>query len=524
MARMNRRSFVSATAAALLAPRSGRAAQGSATVLLKEQIGTISPLVHGHFVEHLGGVVYDGIWVGEKSKIPNVAGIRKALIDDLRRIRAPLFRWPGGCFADSYDWRDGVGPREKRPKRLNFWAGVGMLAKLDNHPAKHEPNEFGTNEFMRFVQEVGGKPYIAANLRGMTAREFNDWVDYCNAPLGSTSWSEVRGTPPFNVEFWGIGNESWGCGGDFRPEEYAVEFRRFTSWVPGFGVPLKFIPAGPNGGDLNWSRGFFEALVRKSPGLLRRVWGWALHYYCGTTGGPVEFSTEEYYELLGRAVRMEQLIRDHWAVMGEYDREHRVKFAIDEWGAWHKAGSEVAPHHLFGQIGTMRDAVIAGLTLDIFHRHADKVAMTCVAQLVNCIHSLFIAHEDKMLRTPNYHVFDLYKDHQNGTAVRAVFAGPLSAKAPRLDGSASLHEKEKRLVVTCTHADAAEPLAVDLRLDGAAAKSARGFVLAGKPQDHNTFAEPERVQPRPLAVQASQSRLSFELPPCAVAAIHVDLA
>jgi alpha-N-arabinofuranosidase len=210
--------------------------------------------------------------------------------------------------------------------------------------------------------------------------------------------------------------------------------------------------------------------------------------------------------------------------MGEYDREHRVKFAIDEWGAWHKAGSEVAPHHLFGQIGTMRDAIIAGLTLDIFHRHADKVAMTCVAQLVNCIHSLFIAHEEKMLRTPNYHVFDLYKDHQNGASVRAVFAAPMSAKVPRLDGSASLHEKEKRLVVTCTHADAAEPLAVELRIDGAAAKAARGFVLAGKPQDHNTFDEPRRVEPRALPVQASGGSLSFELPPCAVAAIHVDLA
>lgn len=521
---MNRRTFVSATAAALLAPRPGRAAEGSATVLLQEQIGTISPLVHGHFVEHLGGVIYDGIWVGEKSKIPNVAGIRKALVDDLKRIRAPLFRWPGGCFADSYDWRDGVGPREKRPKRVNFWAESGMLRKLDNHPAKYEPNEFGTNEFMRFVQEVGAKPYLAANLRGMTAREFNDWVDYCNAPLGSTTWSEVRGTPPFHVEFWGIGNESWGCGGDFRPEEYAVEFRRFTSWVPSFGVPLKFIPAGPNGGDLNWTRGFFEALVRKSPGLLRRVWGWALHYYCGTAGGPVEFSTDEYYELLGRAVRMEQLIRDHWAVMGEYDREHRVKFAIDEWGAWHKAGSEVAPHHLFGQIGTMRDAVIAGLTLDIFHRHADKVAMTCVAQLVNCIHSLFIAHEEKMLRTPNYHVFDLYKDHQNGTAVRTVFAAPAAPKVARLDGSASLHEKEKKLVLTCTHTDAAEPIAVEVRLEGASAKAARGQVLSGKPQDHNTFAEPDRVRPRELAVSVRNGRLVFELPPCAVAAVTVELA
>lgn len=519
---MNRRRFTLATAAALTGARTARAAEGAVTVLLKEQIGTISPLVHGHFVEHLGGVVYDGIWVGENSKIANIGGIRKALVDDLKRIGAPLFRWPGGCFADSYDWRDGVGPREKRPKRVNFWAESGLLGKLAGGPAKYEPNEFGTNEFMRFVQESGGKPYIAANLRGMTAKEFNEWVDYCNAPLGATTWSTVRGTAPYRVEYWGIGNESWGCGGDFTPEEYATEFRRFTAWAPGFGVPLKFIPAGPNGGDLNWSRGFFEAMARKSPGALRRVWGWALHYYCGTTGGPVEFTADEYYELLARAVRMEELIRGHWTVMGEYDREHRVKFAVDEWGAWHKAGSEAAPHHLFGQIGTMRDAMIAGLTLDIFHRHADKVAMACVAQLVNCIHSLFIADQDKFLRTPNYHVFDLYRAHQGGTAVRAVFAAPAQAKAPRLDGSASL--ADRRLVLTCTHAGLSEPLAVEVTLDGARAGAARALALAGKPQAHNTFAEPERVKPQALEVEARGGKVVFEMPPCAVARIEVELA
>jgi alpha-N-arabinofuranosidase len=518
---MRRRNFLTATAGALLAPRATEAADGAVTVLLNEKIGTISPLIHGHFVEHLGGVVYDGIWVGEKSKVPNVAGLRKALIDDLKAIRAPLFRWPGGCFADSYDWRDGVGPREKRPTRVNFWERNGMLQKLDRGPAKWEPNEFGTNEFLRFCQEVGGKAYLAANLRSGTARDFNDWVDYCNAPEGTTTLAKLRGTAPFNVEYWGIGNESWGCGGNFTPEEYSVEFRRFTSWVPNFGVPLKYIPAGPNGGDLNWSRGFLQALIRKSPGELRRVWGWALHYYCGTTGGPVEFTTDEYYELLTRAVRMEELIESHWTVMGEYDREHRIKFAIDEWGAWHKAGSEVAPHHLFGQIGTVRDALIAGLTLDIFHRHADKVSMACVAQLVNCIHSLFIAHEDKMLRTPNYHVFDMYKEHQNGTAVRAVFAAPMRGKLPGLDGSASV--QGTRLALTCTNTDEAAGRPVTVKLEGGTAKTVTAVALSGKPQAHNTFAQPELVKPVAMKAEVRGGAVVFEMPAASVARVMVEL-
>lgn len=519
---MQRRHFLATTAGALLAPRATQAADGSVTVLLNEPVGTISPLIHGHFVEHLGGVVYDGIWVGEGSKIPNVAGLRLALIDALKKIQAPLFRWPGGCFADSYNWRDGIGPRAQRPKRTNFWANNGLLAKQSSGPAKYDPNEFGTNEFMRFCQEIGGAPYIAANVRSGTPREYYEWVEYCNSPVGSTTLAAQRGTAPFDVQYWGIGNESWGCGGDFAPEEYSVEFRKFTSWVPVFGKPLRFIPAGPNGGDLNWSRGFFQALTHKSPGLINRVWGWALHYYCGTAGGPVEFNDAEYYELLTKAVRMEDLIQEHWTVMGEYDRNHRVKLVVDEWGAWHKAGSEVAPHHLFEQIGTMRDAMVAALTLDTFHRHADKVAMANVAQLINCIHSLFIAHEDKFLATPNYHVFDMYKEHKGGQAVRAVFAAPAHGKLAGLDGSASI--TGKRLVLTCTNSSLTSAMPVEMKLAGGTAKSAVGTVLsATKPQAHNSFAQPDLIRPQSLKAEATGATIRFELPPAAVARVICEL-
>jgi len=302
---MNRRTFIAASAGALVAPRASQAAEASITVLTNEPIGTISPLLHGHFVEHLGGVVYDGIWVGENSKIPNIAGLRKSLVDALKKINAPVFRWPGGCFADSYDWKDGVGPRDKRPTRTNFW--IRSLRKdTPDGPSKYDPNTFGTNEFMRFCKEIGAEAYLAANVRGGTPRDFNEWVEYCNSPENSTTWARVRGGAPFNVQYWGIGNESWGCGGDFTPEEYSVEFRKFTSWVPAFGTPLRYIPAGPNSGDLNWSRGFFSSLNAKSPRLLSRVWGWALHYYCRTegTGEALDFTTDQYYELLGKADRM----------------------------------------------------------------------------------------------------------------------------------------------------------------------------------------------------------------------------
>ena len=523
---MNRRAFVTASAGALLAPRSARGADANITVLINEPIGTISPMVHGHFVEHLGGVVYDGIWVGENSKIPNVAGLRKSLLDALKKIRAPLFRWPGGCFADSYNWRDGIGPSSQRPRRSNFWINRPSLDKAGNHPAKYDPNTFGTNEFMRFCREAGGAPYLAANVRSASPREFYEWVEYCNAPTGATTLSDQRGAPPFNVEYWGIGNESWGCGGNFTPEEYSAEFRKFTAWVPSFGVPLKLIPAGPNGADLDWSRGFFSSMARKGPRMLGRVWGWALHYYCRTSGNgqALDFTVDDYYELLAKANVMESLIAGHWAVMGEFDRERRVKLVVDEWGAWHRDGPDLPPHMLFGYNTTMRDALISAITLDTFHRHADKVAMANVAQLVNCIHSLFIAYEDRFWVSPNYHVFDMYKDHQNGQAIRAVFGAPSAPKsAPGLAGSASVNGKT--LVITCSHAHHDKTHPVEISVPGAKIVSARADILAGDTmQAHNSMAEPDHVKLKPASATVSGSTIRLDLQPVSVALIVATLA
>ena len=287
----NRRGFIqttlAGTAGLVFSRYSGISAAAAQSVdsrveiLLDESLGKISPNLYGHFTEHLGGTIYDGVWVGAKSKVPNFDGIRKDLVEHMRKIKAPVVRYPGGCFADSYDWRDGIGPSGQRPRRTNFWLG----AETDKSPASHkyDPNEFGTNEFVNFCRLVGAEPYLAANVRSLPASEFYRWVEYCNSPAGSTTLAEERAkagsAEPYNVRYWGVGNESWGCGGDFTPQEYAVEFRRYSAWLPHYGQPLSLIASGPNSDDWNWTRGFFEETIRKGPSQLGRIYGWALHHY-----------------------------------------------------------------------------------------------------------------------------------------------------------------------------------------------------------------------------------------------------
>jgi alpha-L-arabinofuranosidase len=498
-------------------------------ILPDEPIGVISPDLRGHFVEHIGGVVYDGIWVGESSPVPNIGGIRRSLVEHMRRIGPPVIRWPGGCFADSYDWRDGIGPRGKRPRRTNFWIGDPGLRAAPDGPQKYEPNHFGTNEFLRFCRLVGAEPYLAVNLRSQTARDFDDWVEYCNAPAGRTTLSDQRaaaGDPnAFRVRFWGVGNESWGCGGNFTPEEYAAEFRRFTAWVPTYGEPLSFIGSGPNGGDVDWTRRFFARLTEKGPGMLGLLWGWGLHYYCGTAGKgqAVDFAEEDWYDLLGKAVQMEPLILKHWLAMADTDPGHRVKLVVDEWGAWHRAGTEVDPAYLFGQMSTMRDALVAALTLDIFNRHADKVAMANVAQLVNNLHSLFLARGDRFVATPNYHVFEMYAAHQGGLSVRTSFSAPTVGTLAGLAGSASLKGKEIVLTVVNTHAR--EACEAEVAIRGAAVGSARARALRAEDiHAHNSFEAPHAVEPEDVDVVVRGPTIAHRFPPASVTLLLLRLS
>jgi len=536
---------VAGTGLALI-PRSSRAADAHIEVLLDEPIAPITPNLYGHFVEHLGGVVYDGIWVGEGSKVANTGGIRRALVDAMRRLPSGPIRWPGGCFADSYDWRDGVGPRSSRPRRTNFWAND--MANLPDGPAKYEPNQFGTNDFVRLCRLAGGEPYFAANLRSLPARDFYQWVEFCNSPAGSSTLADLRASAgdrdPFRVRFWGVGNESWGCGGNFTPDEYATEFRRFTAWLPRYGVDLALIASGPNSGDLSWTRRFLNKLTEKGEGTLQDVWGLALHHYSwnvsrGATtdwnagkGDAVQFTTDEWYELLNEADRMETLITDHWNVMAEVDRRHRVKLVVDEWGAWHRAGTAVAPSHLFGQQSTMRDGLLAGLTLDIFQRHADKVAMANVAQLVNCLQSLFLATEDHFVATPTFHVFEMYAPHVGGQAVRSICSAPritydrVNGKGSfwGLGGSASLKNRTLTLTVVNPHASA--PRETEIAVRGGAATAVRAMTMAAADiHAHNTFDNPDAVRPREDQVPAARgATLTYRFLPASVTRLTIELA
>jgi alpha-L-arabinofuranosidase len=520
-------------------PVRGQSSDSRLEVLINEPIGTIAPEIYGHFVEHLGGVVYDGVWVGPGSKIPNVDGVRKALVDELRKIKPAVIRWPGGCFADSYDWRDGIGAPDNRPRRTDFW--VDSRPAQDRAatpgPQRFDPNRFGTNEFIRFCRLSGAAPYIAANVRSLPARDLYQWIEYCNAPAGSTTMADLRAAggdrDPFDVRFWGVGNEPWGCGGNFTPEEYATEFRRYTAWVPKFGVPLKFIAAGPNGGDREWTTRFFRTLIARRAGALNDVFGWALHYYCGSTGdrNAIQFSTEEWYDLLARADRMESLITQHWTAMAESDPMHKVKLIVDEWGAWHAGSAEMPANYLWAYPGSLRDALVAALTLDTFNRHADKIVMANVAQLINTIHSLFLAREDKFIVTPNFHVFAMYAAHQGAQSLRTLFSSPSIAFSREgrsqtmwgLAGSASLRDRELTLTVVNPHAT--EPRDCVIAIRGANVREGRVAVLSSSDlRAHNSFDRPDALVPRDAPVARPSGSFVHAFAPASVTRLQLVLA
>jgi alpha-N-arabinofuranosidase len=501
---------------------SGRGAAGpgmAVTVALGEAGATIRPALYGQFAEHIGGVIYDGVWVGPDSKVPNIGGIRRSLVEHVRRLGPVVMRWPGGCFADRYHWRDGLGPREKRPRRYGRWKEVT------------EANQFGTHEFMRFCRLCGAEPYLAANVGTGSPEEFQQWVEYCNAPAGSTTLADERGANgahgPFGVRYWGVGNESWGCGGNFTPEDYCGAYRRFTEWLPRYGLDLYLIGAGPDGNNVGWTRRFFQKWVDGNRAPLH---GWAPHYYCGTTGHALRFTPDQWYEMLARANRMEPLIRDQWAVLGEFDREHKVKLVIDEWGAWHPEGTGINPRHLFEQMSCLRDALVAALTLDTFNRHADKVGMANVAQLVNNLHSLFLADGDRFVATPNFHVFEMYRPHQGGRSV------PIDVRAPGVRFRASGHSQEifrvagsaslsgRRLTLTLVHTHVGEPAEVAVELRGGSAAAVRQTVLTHRELNaHNTFERPHEVVPRSGDRGGHGRVLHCVLPPASVNRLDIWL-
>ena len=551
---MKRREFlrnVAAAGAGMLVFKSAPAmfsqtAGGRIEVLMDEPLGAISPNIYGHFVENLSGVIYDGIWVGENSKVPNIGGIRKELVEEMRKIGPPIVRFPGGCFADSYDWRDGIGPVDKRPRRTNFWNGGEATGAPDTH--RYDPNRFGTNEFVQFCRLIGAQPYLAANLRSLPAEQFNRWIEYCNSPAGSTTLADERAAAgfkdPFNVHYWGVGNESWGCGGNFTAQEYAVEYRRFTAWAPGYpGADLSFVASGPNDDKWDWTRGFLEEIVRKGKNEVRGIFGLALHYYAwnlsrGKTsdwnkgkGDAVNFDVLDWYELLRQGDVMESLIKGHWLVMSEFDPEHHIRLVVDEWGPWYRPGSELTPGDQLEQLPTLRDAVFSGMTLDTFNRHPEKVSIGCCAQLINCLNSLYLAHEDRFCITPVGHVFAMYAAHQGGTGLRTEFSVPTihydrdgqTASMWGLQGSASLHGKE--LVLTAVNPNPKDPVEAQLSVRGARVKSGYAAILtASDIHARNTFERRQAIVPSTTQLEIKSEAPVVRFPAASVVKLTLALA
>ena len=472
----------------------------------------ISKNIYGHFSEHLGRCIYQGLYVGEDSPIPNVKGMRTDVVQALKKIGVPVLRWPGGCFADEYHWEDGIGPKETRKRMVNTNWGCVV-----------EDNSFGTHEFLELCRQIGCEPYINANVGSGTVREMAEWVEYLNSEGDSTvvkkRWANGR-KDPWGVKFWGVGNENWGCGGNMRPEYYADEFRRYQTYCRNYGDnKLYRIACGPNVDDYNWTAVMMERAGEYMDAL-------TLHYY--TVPGPwrdkgsaTEFNEEDYARTLRLALRMDELVSNHLQIMNRYDPKHRVGLIVDEWGTWFNVEPGTNPGFLYQQ-NTMRDAQVAALTLNIFNAHADRIVMANLAQTVNVLQSVILTEGDKMVLTPTYHVFDLYKAHQEGTLVPVhVDADDSAEGVKRVSASASL--KGDVLTVTLANTSATESCEVPISLCGAKPARAEGRVLAGEMRAKNDFsASPVAIAPL-TSITLSSDEVRVTLPACSVAEITIQL-
>jgi len=450
----------------------------------------ISRNIYGHFAEHLGRCIYEGIWVGEDSPIPNTRGIRNDVVEALRAINIPVLRWPGGCFADEYHWKDGVGTREARPTMINtHWGGVT------------ENNHFGTHEFFDLCEQLGCAPYICGNVGSGTVQEMQQWVEYITLEGKSpmADWRQANGREqPWTLPYFGVGNENWGCGGNMRAEYYADEYRRYQTYVRNFGpTPIYKIACGPCHADYHWT----DVLMREAANHMQ---GLSLHYYCGsgrTSRSATQFDEGDWFTLLKNALFMDELIVKHGTIMDRYDPEQRVGLIVDEWGSWHEVEPGTNPGFLYQQ-NTLRDALVAGVTMNIFNRHCARVKMANIAQTINVLQAMVLTEGAKMLCTPTYHVFELYKVHQDAVLLPTHLDSATYAcegeGIPQLSASASRAADGIIHLTLCNlHPDQEAELSVTLH--GALPKTLSGRVLtADTMQAHNTFAAPDTVHPVPF--------------------------
>jgi alpha-N-arabinofuranosidase len=498
-------------------------AQAQTTVPITVQAGDpkiiISKNIQGQFAEHLGRCIYGGFWAEPGLNVPKQGRIRMDIVEALRKIHVPNLRWPGGCFADTYHWHDGVGPTAQRPKMLNLWWGNTL-----------EDNSFGTHEFLELCGLLGTEPYLAANVGSGTVQEMSNWMEYLNSNEDTPMVQERRKNghaEPYKVSWWGIGNESWGCGGNMTASYYTDVYKRYATFAHDYpGTKLKRIVSGANGDDANWTE---VCMKNIGPGMM---WGLTLHQYTlptgswtGSKGSATVFGEQEYFNTMRNCLKMDAIVTKHAAIMDKYDKDKKVALLVDEWGVWTDVEPGTNPGFLYQQ-NTLRDALVAGTTLNIFNNHADRVRGANLAQAVNVLQALILTDKEKMLLTPTYHVFDLYQVHQDAQLLPLQFASPDyvlgGEKIPALNASAS-KDKNGVVHISLVNLDATHALKLETALPGVSWKTVTGRVLtSAKVNDYNSFDKPNNVKLAAFAgAKKRGDKLAVELPPRSVVVLEV---
>lgn len=459
--------------------------------------GQIAPEIYGHFSEHLGRCIYEGIYVGEDSTIPNVNGMRTDVVEALKELKVPVLRWPGGCFADEYHWKDGIGPKEKRKKMINtHWGGVV------------EDNSFGTHEYMELCRQIGCKTYINGNLGSGTVQEMSEWVEYMTFK-GVSPMADQRAAngheEPWKVDYFGVGNENWGCGGNMTPEFYGNEYRRYQTYVRNYDEknPIQKVCCGANVDDYFWTEGVMRTCFDHTPEALHGFMDYlSLHYYVHPEGWEIkgsatDFDEEVWYKTLNKAYHMDELIRCHGAIMDQYDPEKKIGMCVDEWGAWYTCEPGTNPGFLYQQ-NTVRDALIAGITLNIFNKHCDRVKMAALAQMVNVLQAVLLTEGDKMIKTPTYYVMHMYRHHQGAELLESALSGverigTKEWQVPKVTESVSMDESGT-ITITLNNLSMSESEIVDVQFASSGYKIVEARIVTDTDiHTHNTFEQPDAV-------------------------------
>lgn len=484
------------------------------TIHAQSEKSQINRNIYGHFAEHLGRCIYEGIYVGADSPIPNTDGIRNDVLDALRQLNIPVLRWPGGCFADEYHWKDGIGPQAQRKTMINtHWGGVV------------EDNSFGTHEFLRLCELLDCEPYICGNVGSGTVREMSEWVEYITLDGASpmTTLRQAHGRPdPWPLKYFGVGNENWGCGGNMRVEYYADVYRRYQTYVRNYGENKIYrIACGASDGDIHWTKVMMERAAEHMDGL-------SLHHYSNMVHAPdlsakaTVFTPAEYYAILRSAADMEELLVSHSAVMDQYDPDKRVALIVDEWGTWYDVEDGTHPGFLYQQ-NTMRDAIVAGMNLNIFNKHSDRVRMANIAQTVNVLQAMILTEGQRMVKTPTYHVFDLYQTHFDNMLLDSMITNESVGEyaVPALYESAS-KDADERIVITLVNTDLDADREVDAHVLGARIQSIQADGIIHEMTAHNTFDHPDNVAIQSVDMDLTDDGFRVMVPACSVLRVILD--